>query len=111
MKTYKLSNGSNEWLMIFENLVDKLSEDAGLPKFQKLDIPDNQFPIQEQKHSKTKHLYTMSDDIAEWLLKEIEWKIYFNSEVRETSDAYERADARQELSRWKTLKRQLEAQM
>lgn len=111
MKTYKLSNGPNEWLMIFENLVDKLREDTGRTKMEILQEPDEEFPIQEQKYSKTKTLYTMSDDIADWLLKEIEWKIYFNEEVREGYDAYERKDAREEASRWRTLKRQLEAQM
>lgn len=112
MKTYKLSNGPNEWLMIFENLADKIREDTGRTQEEiRQEIKKGEFIIQEQKYSKTKTLYTMSDDIADWLLKEIEWKIYFNEEVREGYDAYERKDAREEASRWRTLKRQLEAQI
>lgn len=53
---------------------------------------------------------SMSGDIAEWLQKVIESKIYLNEEAWETGDADERADAREQLSRWKTLKREMEAQ-
>lgn len=111
MKTYKLSNGPDEWLMIYENLTSEIAHDTGRTEDEIRLEPDEKFPIQEQELSKRKSLYTMSDDVAEWLRKEIDWKIYFNAEVRETSNAYERTEARQELSRWRTLKKQLESQL
>jgi len=107
MKTYKLNNNCWEWHPLIENCEIQMQEKGKSEEeiAQVIDLLASPKP-----HSKTKSLYQMSDEIAQWMHKELTYRIgwYEDRISYEDGDKYE---DRKVMAQLKTLLRQLESQL
>ena len=107
MKTYKLNHTCWEWMPLVENCEIQMAEKGKSEEeiTQIIDLLNNPEP-----YSKTKSLYEMTDETAQWMHKELTWRIGWY-EDRILYDDLDKQESRQVMSQLKTLKKQLEAQL
>lgn len=108
MKTYKLNHTTREWFYIIENCEIQMTEKGK----SQAEIDAILYHLNNpQKHSKTKSLYQMSDETAEWLQYELTYRIEWLEGVIFESDSWSAYEHRLDLGQINTLLRQLEAQI